>query len=190
MKTPRESEVYASVRNGDMEIDSLGRVWRVRRRTGIGRAGGAISRPCARKRAENDVGEYLHVRCMIDGKRYHTQAGRLVWHHFNGPIPVMLVVNHKNGIKKDNRPENLEIVTYSGNSKHAVHVLKINNHLLYQPGAKNAMAKLSEEDVCVIRRRRSAGEKLLAIAKDYGVAFQTISRIARGNRWGHTTSPR
>ena len=44
---------------------------------------------------------------------------RLVAMAFNGPIPAKLEVNHKNGVKHDNRPENLEYVTHRENMLHA-----------------------------------------------------------------------
>jgi hypothetical protein len=43
----------------------------------------------------------------------------LVWEAFNGPIPDRLEVNHRNGNKRDNRLENLELVTRSQNMAHA-----------------------------------------------------------------------
>ena len=57
--------------------------------------------------------------------------------------------------------------------------------------------KLTSADVDVIRARRAAGEKLIAIALDFGVCETTISDVARGvthagKRPGrpHTARPR
>ena len=71
------------------------------------------------------MGDYLQVRTMIDGKRIHALAHRLVWFHFNGPIPPGLTINHKKGNKKDNRPEMLELATYAEQVRHAREVLKV-----------------------------------------------------------------
>ncbi len=40
---------------------------------------------------------------------------RLVWEAFYGKIPEKMVINHKNGIKNDNRLDNLEMVTHQQN---------------------------------------------------------------------------
>lgn len=45
---------------------------------------------------------------------------RLVAEIFIGQIPEGYCVNHKDGNKKNNRLENLEIVTFSENIRHAV----------------------------------------------------------------------
>ncbi len=67
-------------------------------------------------------GGYLSVRLkdMADGKWKAYYVHRLVCHYFIGPCPKGMVVNHKNSIKRDNKLENLEYVTLSGNAVHAV----------------------------------------------------------------------
>jgi len=117
---------------------------------------------------------------MDNGKRIHAEAHRLVWLHFKGEIPPGLTVNHKNGHRAENWPDNLELATYSEQHEHAWRVLK--NRC--QNGERNPHAKLSETAVMEIRERRARGEKLTAIATDFGIAFQTVSNIAKGNRWG------
>lgn len=52
-----------------------------------------------------------------DGRRKYYSAHRLVAEYFIGSVDGM-EVNHKNFDKKDNRAENLEIVTHSENMKH------------------------------------------------------------------------
>jgi hypothetical protein len=118
---------------------------------------------------------------MLDGRRWHAMAHRLVYLHFYGPIPAGHTINHKNGIHPDNRPENLEPVTPKGQIAHTIGTLG-RHGCLSQWGERNHEARLTSEQVATIRARRATGETLLAIASDYGVSYQAISKIARGDR--------
>ena len=182
LPTLSEETVYLAIRRGELEIDAQGRVWRILLRHGTRWGAGAQTLPCKRRRAENRTGRvYLQVRVMVDWKRTHCMAHRLVWRHLHGPIPPGLTINHKNGKKDDNRPENLELATYADQQRHALHVLKVGR--TDQTGSRNAMAVLTEAKVREIRRRRATGERLRSIAADFHVTMQTVSRIARGDRW-------
>lgn len=158
-----EEQVYHAVLSGMLWIDDQGGVWR------------------GNRRAEHAARGYLQVRVMVNRVRHHASAHRLVWRHLNGPIPDGMTVNHKNGIKTDNRPENLDLATPSEQQRHALHVLKVGR--TDQRGNRNAMAKLTPEAVESIRARRAKGERLRSIAKDFGVTDRTISKIALGQRW-------
>lgn len=123
---------------------------------------------------------YLQVRVMIGGKRYHVGAHRIVWTYFNGPIKPGFVVNHLNGIKADNRPENIEACSYSENTKHAHRT-----GLKDQRGEKNPAVKLTSAQVAAIRATYAAGGvSQAALGGLYGVSFKTISKIVRGERRG------
>ena len=176
-----EDQAYHAVEMGEIEIDNMGRVWRlaVRRSNRWTRETKQVK--CNRRRAEHDNGHYLMVRVMIDGTRFHALAHRLVWRHFMGRIPAHLTINHKNGNKRDNRLENLELATYSEQRIHAIQVL---NHSWIQNGEKNAMAKLTNPQVLEIRKLRASGMKLKEIGDIFGVSFQAISKIAKHQRWG------
>ena len=188
MKTnyPMEAQVYAAVVAGELEIDEAGRIWRVAKR-GWNRWKKIVEvRPCKKVRAENKTGlGYLQIRTMVNKKRAQVGAHRIVFRHFNGPIQHGVTINHKNGKKDDNRPENLELATYSEQQIHALHILKVGR--IDQNGEKNAMKKLTNDQVAEIRRRRSLGEKLAIIAADFSVTYQAISKVCRGDRWGHLT---
>ena len=110
------------VQMGILEIDSQGRIWRVMARTGNRWSRGVNTYPCKRKRAESKD-HYMKVSLRIQGKRVFAMAHRLVWRHFNGPIPPGLTINHKNGKTQENDPTNLELATYSEQQKHAETVL-------------------------------------------------------------------
>lgn len=80
----------------------------------------------AYKRSDNRF--YLYKQ-QIDKKGYVRIGNKSVFAHrlvvtaFISEIPDDKVINHKNGIKTDNRVENLEIVTQKVNVIHAINVL-------------------------------------------------------------------
>lgn len=84
-------------------------------------------------------------------------------------------VNHKNGIRNDNKVTNLEWVTISKNHKHAFRELG-KNPTRYWLGRASINRKLTKQQIDDIRNDSRSQAK---IAKDYGVCQQTISNIKR-----------
>jgi len=88
-------------------------------------------------------------------------------------------VNHKNGVKTDNRLDNLEWSTVSENQKHAIAI-----GLRSAEGIKNSQAKITESDVLLIF---SDLRSYSVIANQFNVSVPTICDIKRGNSWTHVT---
>jgi hypothetical protein len=63
---------------------------------------------------------YPKVALRVDGQKTEREVHILVAEAFIAPRPSGLVANHKNGVKTDNRPENLEWVTRAENNAHAL----------------------------------------------------------------------
>jgi len=187
-----EEFVYEGVKSGEFEIDKIGQVWRVMVRRGNRWNKKTRLNKCKRRRAEHDMGLYYQVRLMRNRVRVACMAHRLVWRHVNGPIPLELTINHKNGIKKDNRPENLELATYSQQIVHAIDVLGQHQWMRKQSGEKNHMAKLTPDAVQEIISLREQilsemktrhGRLISTLAKKYGVSYQCVWDVVRGRRW-------
>jgi hypothetical protein len=110
---------------GRYQVSDLGRV-----RTLMDRAGKQRGTPLIFKPTLNKSG-YVMFTLTLNGKPKRWLAHRLVLLAFCGPSPLQ--GNHKNGIRSDNRVDNLEYCTAQENVRHAFDVLKRN------PGAVNKL---------------------------------------------------
>ncbi len=128
---------------------------------------------------------YVFVSLSLNAEIYEIDAHRLIALTFIGPANG-LWVNHKNGIKTDNRIENLEYTTPGQNTQHAY-----DNGLNRGPvGELNGMAKLTAEDVWMIRMCAAHDDNYMSreeIAAIYGVSRTTITEVINSNSWKEVT---
>lgn len=127
---------------------------------------------------------YVDYWLWKDGKPTRRIAHRLMWEAFNGPIAPGLVMNHKNGIRDDNRIENLEIVTQSENVRDGfLRGRKPPNNPSH--GEANGGAKLREHEVREIRRLRASGSSQREVSEKFGISIHLVSLIHRRRIWKH-----
>jgi HNH endonuclease/NUMOD4 motif len=124
---------------------------------------------------------YLHVSLHRDDGFHQTRTVHtLVAAAFLGPRPEGMEVNHKDGIKTNNFPWNLEYVTPSENQLHAYRIgLKENAH-----GEENWQSKLTDD---VVRAILEIGytKPLGEIAAQFGITKSNVCYILRGKTWKH-----
>ena len=126
---------------------------------------------------------YKAVDLYNNSNRYRVAEHRIVWIYFNGIIPEGLEINHKNGIKTDNRPSNLEAITHRENSQHSYDVLGRKT----PTGENNSRAILTEKDVLEIRLAHKKDNILnqYKLGQRYGVHHCTINNIIHNRIWKH-----
>ncbi len=124
---------------------------------------------------------YVRLTIRIDKIRIHIFGHRMIWMFFKGDIPEELQINHKNGIKDDNRLSNLELMSNSEQMLHAVNILerKVGNKTKGR-NRKGINAKLKKEEIIIIRKLLNKGKSCTKIAEIFNVTYQSIRNIARG----------
>lgn len=114
-------------------------------------------------------------------------------YHTKEMIPNDLLINHIDGVKTNNRMDNLECVTASENSKHAFRTgLNMITDAMRKEfsnrtrGSKNPHAKLNDDLVIYYRQKFKSGEiKKKDIANELGVSLRTVYHFLDGSTWSH-----
>lgn len=111
---------------------------------------------------------YLKCNLKKDGKRYDFRVHQLVLKAFKG-LNENSIVNHINGIKTDNRLENLEWCSASENVIHAV-----KNRLI--------KTKLTDKEAMEIKNSNLSTRKL---GKIYNISSSVVCKIKNGTAYKH-----
>lgn len=161
---------------GVYQVSNIGRIKRVSAHHGR-------TRPNKILRPADDGKGYLRAVLCNNGVTRTVQVHRMVAAAFLGPCAPGRHVHHKDYNPSNNRAVNLEYVTPAQNIDHSRE--RINAAI--PRGERHRSTPLSAGDVRRIRELYSTGKYTQsAIAKRYGISFQSIGAIVRRETWKHT----
>ena len=174
-----EKEIFKDIigYEGKYQISNLGRVKGLSRQV-YNNFDPYMTKERILKSCINNAGYYVLNLCL-NGKVNMHLVHRLIAVNFIPNPKNKPAINHKNGIKTDNRLDNIEWSTYSDNNQHAY------NTGLKKRGEHHVNSKLTEVQVCEIREKLKNGESNILIANFYNVGNCTISEIKHNKRWKH-----
>lgn len=126
------------------------------------------------------ISRYPYVSLSRNGRRQTTRIHHLVALAFLGSPPFEdAIVAHNDGVPSNTRASNLRWASARENQSDRV------RHNTRCRGSKVFGAKLSEEQIPVIRQRIAAGERYQDIGDDFGVSIHTICLIKKNRIWKH-----
>lgn len=130
-----------------------------------------------------DKDGYLNVNLKVKQKTNTRRIHRLVAIAFIPNPENKPQVNHINGVKNDNRLENLEWCTLSENRQHAYDTGLQNGNS--RMGVKNNFNKLTESDVFEIRTKynKKQGFTMKVLSKEFNVSDGCIQSILSKKSW-------
>lgn len=163
---------------GYYRVSNLGRVKSLER--SVYRKDGGLSNTKTIIKKQRLVKEGYLTVYLFDGLKYSNKLVHvLVGRHFIPNPGNKKEINHKKGIKTDNRATELEWNTTSENIKHAYSL-----GIMSQKGEKHASNKLKNNQVLEIF---NSTESQPILAKRYNMSRGTISNIKVGVSWSHIT---
>lgn len=160
---PMESAIEL-IRLKVIEVRGDGTIWKLAEVTNQKKL-----RPIVPRRTEIKAKNgYLIVNVRINGKAMLVYAHRLVWEALKGAIPLKKDINHRDGNKTNNHPDNLELASRSENILHA-----------YRTGLSRAPHALSQDVHKAAKQMRRQGCTLAVIANALAISLTTAHRLCK-----------
>ena len=150
--------------------------------------GYVLSKSGKQLKPANNHGGYPIVNFYDNHKRKGIAVHTLVARAFCSGYKPGLTVNHKNGIKTDNRAENLEWVTNIENTRHAREILGFDNTRDKNTNSKCICAKIPNTNMIIEKFDclKSASDYIDPKSKDDDKRARSIAgcitRVAKGQR--------
>jgi len=121
-----------------------------------------------------------HQATLYGGGNVKTiQCHRLILEVFIGPCPAGMEGCHENGIKTDNRLENLRWDTPESNREDSA------KHGTRAVGSKIFTTVLTPELATTIRERAQFGESQRRLAAEHGIHEATVSKLINRKTWAY-----
>lgn len=111
----------------------------------------------------------------LNKKRKNLPIHRIVYAKFKGKLDPEMTINHINGVRSDNRPLNLEMVTQGKNNEHRYRVTK--------SGPVIGNKRINDQIAASIRADRIEGVSYKDLALKYNVCKSTISYVINRKTW-------
>lgn len=129
-------------------------------------------------RATKDCFGYLQITLCLQAIHEQKKVHQVVASAFLPKGGVGMQIDHVNGVKTDNRADNLEWVTPKENTLRSVALG------LKPSGERHWNHKLTEQDVSDMRELYSTGKcSHRKLGEMFGVSHNTVGRIVRGEGW-------
>ena len=130
-----------------------------------------------------DKDGYVKIALRKNGKRYYRRMHQLVAMQFIPNPEQKPIINHLNGIKHDNRVENLEWATYSENVQHGFDCLGRKGH---DGGMSKPIMQIDIETKQVIAEYDSAAQAARMLEREANGIYQAAAgrnKTAYGYIW-------
>lgn len=127
-----------------------------------------------------DKDGYVRICLKTKLNKRYFRINRLVAIYFIANPENKPFVNHKKGIKTDNRASELEWVTASENTQHAFDI----GLMVACKGEKHGQSKLTKEKVIEIRSKYIPHKYSMAtLAKEYSIGYHTVNSLINYRTW-------
>lgn len=124
---------------------------------------------------------YLGYGTIGRGAARHALAHRVSYELHVGPIPEGAHILHSCDVRNCVNPSHLRPGTHAENMRD----MHSRGRRVVARGERAGMSKLTDEQVRAIRARRAAGERQIALAREYKVDKTLIWMIVTRKIWTH-----